>query len=500
MVGKRKQFKKTYPSFLVETYVPKTNFYRQIKQLLKLDFLYQAVAPYYGKCGQKSIDPVVFFKLQLVAHFENICSDRALIEKSGLRLDILYFLDYNLGERLPCHSTLSRTRKRLPAEVFETCFQAILTACVEAGMVSGHTQVVDAAFVEANASTDSLKRKALLEWQLLRGEAEGVVFTEPLRQESAFTALEKTTKPKSCPRNNRSHISISDPEAKLTQKAGKPSRLYYLSSMAVDTYRHVITHIQADLADERDSRHLMAIVDKLSINLKQYGLCLQYLLADGGFSSGENYSALEARHIKGFIPLHGSYHPVREGFHYDSIENAYVCRNEKLLYYHGIRMENGFATHYYHARVKDCKECPLKKECCGNKRRQSLTFSVYRRYHQLMQERVESREGKSMKRRRMATVEPVFGSLLNYYGMKRSNAKGKLAAHKIMLMAATAYNLQKLLTHIHDPKNKVQVLPTQQVLALYFTFLCVVQQPGAIHLTHITILTTMVLTCSKSAW
>ncbi len=52
-------------------------------------------------------------------------------------------------------------------------------------------------------------------------------------------------------------------------------------------------------------------------------------------------------------------------------------------------------------------------------------------------------------------VEPVFGSLLNYYGMKRANTKGKQAAHKMMLMAACAYNLQKLLTHIHHLKNKV---------------------------------------------
>ncbi|MFC5539912.1 transposase [Rhodocytophaga aerolata] len=81
----------------------------------------------------------------------------------------------------------------------------------------------------------------------------------------------------------------------------------------------------------------------------------------------------------------------------------------------------------------NCKECPFKKECCGNKRRQSLTFSVYRHYHKQMQERVESKEGKRMKGQRMATVEPVFGSLLNYYGMKRSNSKGKQAAHKFML-------------------------------------------------------------------
>jgi transposase len=235
MVGKRKQFTNTCPSLIVESYVPKSNFYRRIKQLLNLDFLYQAVAPYYGTCGQKSIDPVVFFKLQLVAHFENICSDRALIEKSQLRLDILYFLEYNVNERLPCHSTLSRTRKRLPAEVFETCFQHILTACVEAEMVSGHTQVVDAAFVEANASTDSLKRKTILAWELLKGEAEQVTPAELLGQDTAFTALEKIDKPKSCPRNNRTHISITDADAKLTQKAGKPSRLYYLSSMSVDT-------------------------------------------------------------------------------------------------------------------------------------------------------------------------------------------------------------------------------------------------------------------------
>jgi hypothetical protein len=107
--------------------------------------------------------------------------------------------------------------------------------------------------VEANASTDSLKRKALLEWQLLKGEANQITPTELTGQASPFTSIEKTDQPKSRPRNNRSHISMSDVDAKLTEKRGKPSRLYYLSSMAVDTYRHVITHMQADLADERDS-------------------------------------------------------------------------------------------------------------------------------------------------------------------------------------------------------------------------------------------------------
>jgi hypothetical protein len=42
--------------------------------------------------------------------------------------------------------------------------------------------------------------------------------------------------------------------------------------MAVDTYSHVITHIQADYADERDSHHLLDIVEKTAKQLKAYNL------------------------------------------------------------------------------------------------------------------------------------------------------------------------------------------------------------------------------------
>ena len=97
-----------------------------------------------------------------------------------------------------------------------------------------------------------------------------------------------------------------------------------------------------------------------------------------------------------------------------------------------------------------------------------------------MQERVESKEGKKMVGRRMSTVEPVFGSLLNYYGMKRSNAKGKGAAHKMMLMAATAYNLHKLLSCSVQPKANVQILTLKQANTLYFVLHYVVQHPGGI--------------------
>jgi hypothetical protein len=48
-----------------------------------------------------------------------------------------------------------------------------------------------------------------------------------------------------------------------------------------------------------------------------------------------------------------------------------------------------------------------------------------------------------MKRLRQRTVEPVLGSLVDYYGLRKINVRGKAGAHKVMLMAAVAFNLKK---------------------------------------------------------
>nr|WP_236636839.1 transposase [Sinomicrobium sp. N-1-3-6] len=76
-----------------------------------------------------------------------------------MRLDILFFLDYDIDEELPWHSTISRTRQLFPQQVFEEVFTKVFGLCISAGMVSGHTQAIDSAPVKANASMDSLELK-----------------------------------------------------------------------------------------------------------------------------------------------------------------------------------------------------------------------------------------------------------------------------------------------------------------------------------------------------
>ena len=159
MQGKKYYQPKLFKHLELSSRVPKNNFYRRLKEHLDFRFLYKLTKDYYGSCGQKSIDPVVFYKLCLVGYLENIISDRDIITHSSMRLDILYFLDYDIDEELPWHSTLSRTRQLFPPEVFEELFTKVFSMCVAKNMVSGHTQAIDSAPVKANASMDSLVLK-----------------------------------------------------------------------------------------------------------------------------------------------------------------------------------------------------------------------------------------------------------------------------------------------------------------------------------------------------
>ena len=101
MQGKKTYQEKLFHTFKLSDHVPKTNFYRQLKAVLHLEFLYKETASFYGSSGQQSIDPIVFFKLCLVGYLEHIISDRKLIAHCSMRLDILYFLGFDIDEPLP---------------------------------------------------------------------------------------------------------------------------------------------------------------------------------------------------------------------------------------------------------------------------------------------------------------------------------------------------------------------------------------------------------------
>jgi transposase len=163
MQGKKSYSEKLFVHFQLSDRVPADNFYRMLDNALDLQFLYKATASFYGDEGQQSIDPVVFFKLMMVGYFENLSSDRRIMSTASMRLDILFFIGYDIDEPLPWHSTLSRTRQLYGEEIFLQLFQKVLSLCVQQGMVRGKRQAIDSAFIKANASLDSLMEKEIVD-------------------------------------------------------------------------------------------------------------------------------------------------------------------------------------------------------------------------------------------------------------------------------------------------------------------------------------------------
>ena len=183
---------------------------------------------------------------------------------------------------------------------------------------------------------------------------------------------------------------------------------------------------------------------KLQQRLASNELRLEELLADTGYSNGSNYALLERWNITGWIPVFGHYKPLIEGFSYYPEADRFTCSQGKHLPFKTFdRNADRSLLKIYRAAYPDCKSCPLKPTCVPNGKSRQINRTAFEPFYHRALSRQQSRRGKRMKRLRQRTVEPVLGSLVDYYGLRKLNVRGKTGAHKVMLMAAIAFNLKK---------------------------------------------------------
>ena len=86
---------------------------RQIKATIDFSFAREEVARCYGNNGNESVAPEVILKMMFLLFFDDIKSERELMEVIGERLDYLWFLDYGLDEKIPDHSGCCPKRGRV---------------------------------------------------------------------------------------------------------------------------------------------------------------------------------------------------------------------------------------------------------------------------------------------------------------------------------------------------------------------------------------------------
>jgi len=357
-------------------------------------------------------------------------------------------------------------------------FKDVLKQCIDKGMVAGRRQVMDSVAVKANASMDSLTEKQILddasayadELTSEEGKAgddnrndddnktvnaarntavqlhhkwKAKAYKDMPRGKS-LTKGDEGSRPKFV--SNHTHYSTTDPDARVSVKPGKPRQLNYAAQVSVDTAHHVITQIQTDYADKKDSQCLPSLLNNTISNLKEEGLQVEEVFADAGYSSGEALQALEEKNIIGYVPNFGQYKPFREGFSYDKQNDRYTCsRGVHLPFKKIITTSLGYKMKVYRSSAKDCGPCPLRSVCIGKSDFKKIDDSVDKPYYDRMHARLQAVNKEKTRQIRSSTVEPVLGTLVNYLAMRRVNTRGISQANKCILMSAVAYNLKKLL-------------------------------------------------------
>lgn len=463
MQGIKQRTPKLFYQFTLGELVPVDHAYRRIEQHLDLRVLYKQTRPLYGTEGQKSIDPVVFFKLCLLGYFNNITSDRRLQRYCSDSIAARWFLGYDIDEPLPVHSTISRTRQLYGTELFEQVFCQVLSLCVEAGLVEGKRQVFDSGLVKANASIDSMQRIVIMDdaseycRQVEADNAGGPSgFPHPDERASKAgppTELRKVERPPDeeparANRSNKTHISASDPDARMARKPGKPTDMYYHGQISVDSQHGVIVGALADYSNVEDHTSLPALLDRVASNLSAHSLQVEQILADSKYNTISTLEHCQQKGITAFMQNPSGYKREREGFTFDKQANAYLCSQGAILAYKGETPCRDYLNHVYVSSAADCKQCPVRSQCIpGTSKVKSLTHSSGKALYDAMDDRLQTDQGRAMLASRKGIVEPVIGNLMHSNGMKKVYARGLEAADKHVLLASVSFNLKKWLRY-----------------------------------------------------
>jgi transposase len=463
----------------LEDLVPEDNFYRRLDKTIDLSFVRDLVRPLYARGGRPSVDPVVFFRLQLVMFFEDIRSERQLMEVAADRLSIRWFLGYDLHESLPDHSSLTRIRERYGLEVFRRFFERIVEECFEAGLVWGKELFFDSTKVEANAAVDSLAPRWTVEAHLegLFDEAQethplqaddeeipekgGEIAQLPTAEDEELTKnnaarsdwisragrQDRSFKSGYRPRTSDSRASKTDPDATPMTWAKSGSRLGYQVHHVVDGGKaRIILNALVTPSEVTENRPML---DLLWSTIFRWRIHSRQVTGDAKYGTRENVAALEKAGIRAYVAipnfdfrntaLFGPGH-----FRYDPENDHYLCPAGQALRFNNE--DHHSRRKRYRAKPSICNTCELKTRCTTSERGRVLYRPIYEDFY----DRVRAYRGtfayEKALRKRKVWVEPLFAEAKDWHRMRKFRLRRLEKVNIEALLVASGQNLKRLLT------------------------------------------------------
>jgi transposase len=446
----RIQPKLFYGRIDIEDRVPANHILRRIRNTIDFDFIYSEVQNKYGFNGNPSIPPTVILKMMILLVLYNVRSERELVQTLPLRLDWLWFLGYDLDTEVPNHSVLSKARKRWGADTFQSFFERIVWQCVEAGLVDGRKIFVDASFMDADASMDSLVSVGSIQHRLHKSYAE---FERRLEEQPSDSRDESEH---GYQKINRRRVSTTDPDSAITRD-GKP-KLAYQVHRAVDEAYEVITASRTTPGDVNEAHLLTTLLDDHQANGAR---AAETVVADSKYGTVENLLMCQDRGVRAHIPELGKAAQKRNAkrgifgedrFRYDRNRDVYVCPAGQELKRQGLDRANNNIV--YGAGRIACSRCELRGHCTRNPNGRSLRRHQRQDDLERMRQVRRSARGRGDLRTRQHLMERSFAKSKRYgYDRARWRRLWRVQIQEYLVCAVL--NIQILLKKgFRGPKAK----------------------------------------------
>jgi len=431
--------------FNLEGRIPAGHLLRRINPVVTqiLAGLREKLAPFYSDIGRPSIDPELMIRMLIVGYCYGIRFERRLCQEVELHLAYRWFCRLDLNDLIPDHSTFSVNRhgRFRHSDILRHVFEAVVRACMDAGLVKGEGFAVDASVMEADASRYHGQAPDEIDWSLPERQTRAVAeFLGALDDEEpqADRKLPKV-------------ISPVDPCSAWTAKANKRVQFGYGLNYLIDLENAVIVDVEATPARTYDE--VVATKVMLKRTEDRLGLKPNRLAADTAYGTAKFLGWLIGAGIAPHIPVWDKSRRddgtlSRGDFAFDPDRNIYTCPQGKILRTTG-RVHDG-RTLLYRASKRDCEACSLKLRCAPNSPERKIPRDVNEHARDFARSLADT-EPFNRSRRERKKVEMRFAHLKTHHRFERMRLRGLSGARDEFHLAAIVQNLKTLASRVWRP-------------------------------------------------
>lgn len=446
----------------VEDFIKDDHLARLISEVVgRLDT--SSIEKRYSCLGQKSYHPRLLLKLWIYGYATGNLSGRKIAVMCETDTAYMFLASmYN-----PDFRTINDFRKD-NLEFFSDCFKQVLQICKELGMGKVGLIAIDGTKMRANASAKkSFTKESYQQWLTqideqmneLQQQADeinakedkelkderGDELPEQLRQKKQLKqkiedALNKI-------KSEEKKINLTDTDSRFMKCNGfkKPG---YNCQGAVSEDGIILAAYATN--KENDKEQLTEVINQVQENTKED---VGIVLADSGYSSYENYQWLEEQSIMAYMPdqeqrimEQRQADPYdRVNFNFDETTNTYTCPSGQLLTYSRTINSKTRKQHYHLYEGVSCTQCATKTDCTSGIKRQ-IHQELREPLRQAMRHRLNSKEGKQIYKKRLNTIEHVWGNIKFNCRITMFHLRGLQKVNAETQLLAIGHNIKKILS------------------------------------------------------